>query len=81
MHHLHVWKLDDEHIHLEAHINIKENLPVSEVQAVRLQIEEMMWEKYGISHITLQTEYKGCYGNNELINTATKKTIQQHKIQ
>ncbi|MDD2245573.1 MAG: cation diffusion facilitator family transporter [Proteiniphilum sp.] len=75
MHHLHVWKLDDEHIHLEAHINIKENLPVSEVQAVRLQIEEMMWEKYGISHITLQTEYKGCYGNNELINTATKKTI------
>jgi len=75
MHHLHVWKLDDEHIHLEAHINIKENLPVSEVQAVRLQIEEMMWEKYGISHITLQTDYKGCYGNNELINTATKKTI------
>lgn len=67
MHHLHIWKLDDEHIHLEAHVNILENLPIAEVQCVRENIEKMLKEDFGISHVTLQIEYKGCHGDDKLI--------------
>ncbi len=67
MHHLHIWKLDDEHIHLEAHVNILENLPIGDVQCIRENIEKMLKEDFGISHVTLQTEYRGCYGRDELI--------------
>lgn len=68
MHHLHIWKLDDEHIHLEAHVNICDNLPIAEVQRIREGIETKLKKDFGISHITLQTEYKGCKGQNELIS-------------
>ncbi|MDD4800829.1 MAG: cation diffusion facilitator family transporter [Proteiniphilum sp.] len=67
MHHLHVWQLDDEHVHLEAHVNICENLPLSDVQHVRQKIERLLAREYCISHVTLQMEYKGCSGDNELI--------------
>lgn len=69
IHHLHVWKLDDQRIHLEAHINMREDLPISEAQNVRMRLEEMMQTQYGISHITLQPEYKGCDGNRGLIHS------------
>ena len=61
MHHLHIWKMDDEHIHLEAHINLCENLPLSDAQAIGRRIEEMLRTEFGISHITLQLEYEGCH--------------------
>ena len=71
IHHLHVWKLDDEHIHLEAHVNIKENLSIAEVQYIRERIEAMLKEDFDISHVTLQAEYKGCQEHSELIHKST----------
>lgn len=68
LHHLHVWEMDDEHIHLEAHLNTKEDRRMSEIQLIREQIEKMLKENYGISHVTLQLEYKGCQGKETLIN-------------
>ena len=60
MHHLHIWKMDDEHIHLEAHINLCEDLPLPDAQAVGRRIEEMLHQEFGVSHVTLQLEYEGC---------------------
>lgn len=67
MHHLHVWKLDDENVHLEAHINMCENLPIAAVQEVRERIEKMLKDDFGINHVTLQTEYQSCKNHDELI--------------
>lgn len=68
MHHLHIWRMDDEHIHLEAHINLCEDRMLSDVQPIRRHIEAMLFEKFGIGHVTLQIEYKGCQGEDELIH-------------
>lgn len=68
IHHLHVWQMDDEQIHLEAHLNISHNIPLSDAQAVRHKVETLLKNKFGISHITLQIEYKGCENNDELIS-------------
>lgn len=73
IHHLHVWQMDDEHIHLEAHLNISQNLLLSEAQTIRHNVETVLKDKFGINHITLQIEYKGCENNNELIFSREKK--------
>ena len=67
MHHLHVWKLDDTHINLEAHINLRNNITVEEMMAVRLRAEDLLHDTFGIEHVTLQMGYRCCGGNKNLI--------------
>ena len=71
MHHLHIWRIDDEHIHLEAHINLCEDCMLSDMQQIRGHIEAMLSEEFGIGHVTLQIEYKGCQGEDGLIHQRT----------
>ena len=68
LHHVHLWQLNDKEIHLEAHVDFKENLPLSEVTAVIARIEEELEEHFGISHITLQAEFESA-DHKELIYT------------
>ncbi|MGI6572596.1 MAG: cation diffusion facilitator family transporter [Fermentimonas sp.] len=63
IHHLHVWQMDDEHVHLEAHLNISRDMPLSEAQVIRQNVETLLRDKFGINHITLQIEYRGCEDN------------------
>lgn len=81
IHHLHVWQMDDEQIHLEAHLNMSQDLSLSETQTVRHKVEALLRNEFGINHITLQIEYKGCNNNNELIfNRNNKKLLEEHEI-
>ncbi|PIF05668.1 MAG: cation transporter [Draconibacterium sp.] len=68
IHHVHVWKLNDSQTHLEAHLNLKNNIDMMEMMAVREQTEKLLHEKFGIDHITLQIEYNSCPQNSLLIN-------------
>lgn len=68
IHHLHVWMLDDMKIFFEAHLNFKNDLIMSEMMIIRENVENVLEEKFGIFHVTLQTGYNCCNGNNELIN-------------
>jgi len=68
IHHVHVWKLSDSQIHLEAHLNLKSNVDMVEMMSVREKVENLLREKFGIEHITLQTGYNCCEGNKKLIN-------------
>lgn len=67
IHHVHVWKLNDSQTHLEAHINLENNLDMCEMMEVRGKTESLLREKFGIQHITLQTGYNCCNGFSELI--------------
>jgi len=58
LHHVHLWRLNDKEIHLEAHVDFKENLPLSEVTAVIARIAKELEEHFGISHVTLQAEFE-----------------------
>lgn len=57
MHHLHLWRLNDKEIHLEAHVDFNEDLPLREVTRIIAAVEEELEEHFGIAHVTLQAEF------------------------
>lgn len=67
IHHVHVWKLNDSQIHLEAHLNLKNNIDMIEMMSIREKTEKLLQEKFGIQHITLQIGYNCCMNSKELI--------------
>ena len=60
VHHVHSWKLDDTQIHFEGHIDLDKNLSISDADIIRAEIETMLRNKFGISHVTIQFEYNCC---------------------
>ena len=57
VHHLHVWKLDDKHIHLEAHLDFSENVTLLVSNRVTKKIETALHENFDIEHVTFQCEF------------------------
>jgi cobalt-zinc-cadmium efflux system protein len=66
VHHVHLWVLNDEAIHLEAHVDIADRR-VSETDALTLEIENLLLEKWGVTHVTLQFECGRCGENPTLL--------------
>ncbi len=59
IHHIHAWMMNEKTIHFEAHIDV-EDMKVSAIQKIYCQIEYVLKEHYGISHITIQPEVDKC---------------------
>ncbi len=59
IHHIHIWRLNDQDVHLEAHIEVKD-MPVSETSGIQKQIEQQLHDRYAITHTTLQFECDRC---------------------
>lgn len=57
IHHVHVWQLNEDEIHLEAHVDFKENITLSQFDIILHQIEEMVLKKYDINHVNIQPEF------------------------
>ena len=58
LHHMHIWHLNEEEIHLEAHLECSEDFSLTEFDALLNKIELLVFEKFGINHITIQPEFK-----------------------
>lgn len=58
LHHIHVWHLNEEEIHLEAHLDCPEDFTVTQFDEVLNNIEKVLFEKFGINHTTIQPEFK-----------------------
>ena len=59
IHHVHVWRMNDQDIHFEAHVDV-EDMPVSACRRISAQIEEKLHDLYEITHVTLQFECNTC---------------------
>ena len=59
IHHIHLWMVGDNDIHLEAHVNVND-MKISQSDTLRMKIEKMLESKFGIHHITLQFECNQC---------------------
>lgn len=57
VHHVHVWQLNEEEIHLEAHIDFNHNITLSEFDDVLHEIEDLVFNKYDINHVNIQPEF------------------------
>ena len=70
IHHIHAWMLTDQEVHLEAHVELKSDLKLSQVEQIQHTIERSLRLDYGIAHITLQFEFKTNHAPS-LIHTKT----------
>lgn len=57
VHHIHIWQLDDYEIHLEAHLDFKQDLKLSEATQIVIEIEKHIRSVCRINHFNFQTEY------------------------
>jgi cobalt-zinc-cadmium efflux system protein len=64
IHHVHAWNLTDREIHFECHIDLTEDLRVSNTEYIKEKIQGILRNKYGITHITMQYEYNCCDDKN-----------------
>lgn len=57
LHHVHIWNLSDNELHLEAHLDLNENVSITEFDNILLTIETLLQDKYHINHVTIQPEF------------------------
>jgi cobalt-zinc-cadmium efflux system protein len=67
LHHVHVWYLNDDELHLEAHLDLKKNVSISEFDIILNKIEAVLQEKFKINHITIQPEFNKEDSKNVII--------------
>ncbi len=57
MHHIHIWQLNEDEVHLEAHLEFHDDIKISEFDKILTELEELLYHDFGINHITIQPEY------------------------
>ncbi len=59
-HHIHVWQLNEEEVHFEAHIDFEKDIQLSEFDDILHEIEEILFHKFEINHVNIQPEFGKC---------------------
>jgi cobalt-zinc-cadmium efflux system protein len=67
VHHVHVWQLNEDEIHLEAHIDFNEDITLSQFDAILQDIEELVFHKYDINHVNIQPEFGKCDAKDVIV--------------
>jgi len=55
VHHIHLWQVTEQDTHLEAHVNVSDQL-LSNTTVVREAISHELHDRFDIDHVTLQVE-------------------------
>lgn len=58
VHHMHIWQLNEQETHLEAHIDFYEDVTLTQFDLVLTKVEEMLYRDFGINHVTIQPEHQ-----------------------
>ena len=58
VHHMHIWQPNEQETHLEAHLDFYEDVTLSEFDAVLTKVEEVLYNEFGINHVTIQPEHQ-----------------------
>ena len=69
IHHIHSWRLSDSIIHFQCHADVNNNLPINEIDKIRIDLENTLHQKFGIDHITIQMELDTCVEKSALGKT------------
>ncbi len=57
IHHLHAWMLTDHNVHLEAHIELANDVKISQIKGTQQKIENILKNEFQVGHVTLQFEF------------------------
>ena len=67
VHHVHVWQLNEDETHLEAHIDFNEDISLSQFDDILIKIEELLFHNFQINHINIQPEYGKCDAKDVIV--------------
>lgn len=67
IHHIHIWQLNEDEVHLEAHLEFLKDVTISEFDAILQIIEKMLYHEFGINHVTIQPEYEKDEDSKDII--------------
>ena len=57
IHHVHVWKLDDDEMMFEAHLDLEQNFTISYFEIILEKIDVIL-DQYEIHHFNIQPEWE-----------------------
>lgn len=57
MHHVHIWNLSDNELHLEAHLDLEEDITTTQFNNLLHDVETLLHDQFNINHVTIQPEY------------------------
>lgn len=60
IHHVHIWALDENTVFFEAHVNLQNDILVSELSDIYEKLEQVLKVRFGVTHLTIQFEYNCC---------------------
>ena len=66
VHHIHVWQLNEEEIHFEAHIDFENDISLTEFDIILQTVKEILFNKFEINHVNIQPEFGKC-GTKDVI--------------
>ena len=58
VHHMHIWQLNEQETHLEAHIDFHRDITLSEFDAILNELESILRDQFGINHVNIQPEFQ-----------------------
>ncbi|TKD65131.1 cation diffusion facilitator family transporter [Flavobacterium sp. ASW18X] len=67
VHHVHIWQLNDDEVHLEAHLDFNTDIRLSEFDVILNQIEAQLFYEFGINHVNIQPEFGKCDSKNLIV--------------
>lgn len=67
VHHVHIWQLNEDEVHLEAHIDFYEDISLSEFDKILEKIEAEAREHFGITHVSIQPEFGKCVSKKVIV--------------
>ncbi len=57
IHHIHLWNLTDKLIHFESHINLENDLKISETNEIFEVVRKILHDEFDVEHVTIQFEF------------------------
>ena len=67
MHHVHIWQLNEDEVHLEAEIDFDKDITLSEFDKILVEIEGILISEFGINHINIQPEFNKTDNKNIIV--------------
>ncbi len=67
IHHIHIWQLNENEVHFEAHIDFEQDIKISEFDKILDEIELLLFKEYQINHVNIQPEYRKCDGKDMIV--------------
>ena len=60
VHHIHIWQLNEDEVHMEAHIDFFKDITLSDFEKTLTKLEELLYHDFNINHINIQPEFQKC---------------------